>query len=234
MTDELSRNERIKEASDYLRGTLAAGPARGNHRRHRRGRRAAGEVPRHVSAGRPRPAARAHPQEDGEGLRLHDPRAHPGRGADAAAMARAGQSGPRLRQRHDAAHHAADGAAARRHQVEPEGDAEVDRHRSAQFDRGLRRHQPQRHVQRAAGAVARACGSDRAGALDLRPSAAAHAGLSRDLARRRAYRGRRGRGGRADLRQDLSAAQIQGRGGGAAVERRRHLRARPRLHRDHG
>ena len=25
MTDELSRNERIKEASDYLRGTLADG-----------------------------------------------------------------------------------------------------------------------------------------------------------------------------------------------------------------
>ena len=38
--------------------------------------------------------------------------------------------------------------------------------------------------------------------------------------------------GRADLRQDLPAAEVQDRGGGAAVQRRRHLRARSRLHRD--
>ena len=81
-------------------------------------------------------------------------------------------------------------------------------------------------------AVARACRGDRAGALNLRPSVAAHAGLSRDLARRREDRRRRGRRGRADLRQALSAAQIQDRGGGAAVERRRRVRARSRLHRD--
>ena len=36
MTDEVSRNERIKEASDYLRGTLAHGLERGDYRRHRR------------------------------------------------------------------------------------------------------------------------------------------------------------------------------------------------------
>ena len=40
------------------------------------------------------------------------------------------------------------------------------------------------------------------------------------------------RRGRADLRQDLPAAEVQDRGGGAALERRRHFRARPRLHRD--
>ena len=95
-----SRNERIKEASDYLRGTLAEGLREEITGAHRRGRPAAGEVPRHVSAGRPRPARRAHAQEDGEGLRLHDPRAHPGRRADAAAMARARPGGARLRQRH--------------------------------------------------------------------------------------------------------------------------------------
>ena len=70
-----------------------------------------------------------------------------------------------------------------------------------------------------------------AGARDLRPSDAAHARLSRDLARRRAHRRRRGRGRRADLRQDLSAAEVQDRGRGAAVERRRRVRARSRLHR---
>ena len=66
----------------------------------------------------------------------------------------------------------------------------------------------------------------------LRPSPAAHAGLSRDLARRREDRRRRaGRRDRADLRRALSAAQVQDRGGGAAVERRRRVRARSRLHR---
>ena len=130
-------------------------PARGDHRRHRRGRPAAGQIPRHVPAGRPRSAARAHAQENGEGLRLHDPRAHSGRRADAAAMARARSGGARLRQRHHAADHAADGAAARHHQVEPEGDAERDRRRAAQFDRRLRRRQPQRDVRRQSRSVAR-------------------------------------------------------------------------------
>ena len=37
---------------------------------------------------------------------------------------------------------------------------------------------------------------------------------------------------RADLRQDLPAAEVQDRGRGAALERRRRLRARSRLHRD--
>ena len=59
------------------------GPARGNHRGDRRRRSAAGQISWHVSAGRPRPARRAHAQEDGEGLHLHDARARAGRRADA-------------------------------------------------------------------------------------------------------------------------------------------------------
>ena len=62
-------------------------------------------------------------------------------------MARARRVARDLRQRHHAAHHAADDPAARRHQVEPEGDAEGDRRGAAQHHRGLRRRQPQRHVQ---------------------------------------------------------------------------------------
>ena len=62
-------------------------PARRDHRRDRRGRPAARQIPRHVPAGRPRPARRARAQEAGEGVRLHAPRAHLRRRADAAAMA---------------------------------------------------------------------------------------------------------------------------------------------------
>ena len=85
---------------------------------------------------------------------------------------------------------------------------------------------PNPYQSKAHAAALRAC------ARDLRSSDAAHRRLSRDLARRREDRGRRAGGGRADLRQDLSAAEVQDRGGGAAVERRRHLRPRSRLHRD--
>ena len=77
----------------------------------------------------------------------------------------------------------------------------------------------------------RARRSARTGPRDLRPSDAAHRRLSRDLARRREDRRRRAGGGRADLRQDLSAAEVQDRGRGAAVERRRRVRQRSRLHR---
>ena len=98
--------------------------------------------------------------------------------------------------------------------------------------RGLRRREPQRDEQSEPVPVEGARGRARARARHLGPSDAAHRRLSRDLARRREDRGRRARGGRADLRQDLSAAEVQDRGGGAALERRRHLRARSRLHRD--
>ena len=147
MTDERSRNERIKEASDYLRGTLAEGlreeitgaiveddqqlvKFHGIYLQDDRDLR-----------------ARAHAQEDGEGLRLHDPRAHSGRGADAAAMARRSTRSRATTPTAACADHAADGAAARHHQVESEGDAEADRRGAAQFHRRLRRRQPQRDVQ---------------------------------------------------------------------------------------
>ena len=146
-------------------------------------------------------------------------------------MARARRRRPRLWQRHHAADHAADGAAPRHHQVQPEIDAQGHRRSAARFHRRLRRRQPQRDGQPQPVSVAGARRGDRTGARRLRASDAADAGLSRDLARRRAHRRRRGGGGRADLRQDLSAAQVQDRGGGAAVERRRRVRARSRFHR---
>ena len=88
MTDELSRNERIKEASDYLRGTLEQGL-----REEITGAIIEDDAQLVKFHGMylqdDRDLTRAHPQEDGEGLRLHDPRAHSGRGADAATVARA-------------------------------------------------------------------------------------------------------------------------------------------------
>ena len=133
-------------------------PRRRDHRRDRRGRSAAGEIPRHVPAGRPRPARRARAQEAGEGLRLHAARAHLGRRAQHKAVARARLDRARLRQRHDARDHAPDHPAARRHQVEPEGDAEGDRRAAAQHHRGLRRREPQRDVQPEPLPVEGACG----------------------------------------------------------------------------
>ena len=73
------------------------------------------------------------------------------------------------------------------------------------------------------GRVARPRGGVRVGEAALRAPVAAHARLSRDLARRREGRGHRG--GRADLRPDLPAAQVQGGHRGAAGQRRRRLRA---------
>ena len=58
----------------------------------------------------------------------------------------------------------------------------------------------------------------RVGEAAVRAPAAAHPRLPRDLARRR--EGRRHRGGRADLRPDLPAAQVQGGDRRAAGERR--------------
>ena len=56
MTDDLSRNERIKEASDYLRGTLTEG-LRENHQPDHRRRPALVKFTAYVFAGRSRPAA---------------------------------------------------------------------------------------------------------------------------------------------------------------------------------
>ena len=117
-----------------------------------------------------------------------------GRRADDEAVARARLGRARLRQRHDARDHAPDHPAARRHQVEPEGDAEGDRRAVAQHDRGLRRREPQRDVQSEPVSVEGACGRAGACARDFRSSDAAHRRLSRDLARRREDRGRRAGG----------------------------------------
>ena len=144
MSNELSRNERIKEASGYLRGTLAEGLGRGRHGRDRRGRPAARQVPRHVSAGRPRPPARADEEEAREGLRLHDPPAHAGRRLHAGAVASARRDRAHLCQRHAAAHDAPDLPVPRRHQVEPQDHHEGDRRRAPRHPRRLRRRQPQR------------------------------------------------------------------------------------------
>ena len=146
MADELSRNERIKEASDYLRGTLAEGLAE----------EITGAI---VEDDQQLVKFHGMYLQDDRDLRAERTRKKmekafafmlrvriSGRRADAAAMARARPCGARLRQRHDAADHAADGAIARRHQVEPEGDAEGNRRGAAQHHRRLRRRQPQRHV----------------------------------------------------------------------------------------
>ena len=69
-----------------------------------------------------------------------------------------------------------------------------------------------------------------AGARDQRASSAAHARLPRDLARGREDRRWRARG-RADLRQDLSAAKVQDGRRGSARQRRRRVRARSGLQR---
>ncbi len=231
MTDEVSRNERIKEASDYLRGSLAEGLRE----------EITGAI---VEDDQQLVKFHGMYLQDDRDLRSERTRKKmekafafmirvriPGGVLNAAQWLALDSGRARLRQRHHAAHHAADRATARRHQVESEGDAEGNRRGAAQFDRRLRRRQPQCHVRRQSRSGPRACRGARSGACRLRPPDAANAGLSRDLARRREDRRRRGRCRGADLRQDLSAAQIQDRGGGAAVERCRYLRARSRLHR---
>ena len=138
-----------------------------------------------------------------------------------------------LCQRHDAPHDAPDHPVPRRHQVEPQGDDGAHRRRAPHHHRRLRRRQPQRDLQPESAPVARARRGARARARDLRPSpAAARRPIARSGSTARRSRAARRRRGRADLRQHLSAAQVQDRGRGAAVERRRRLRPRPRLHRD--
>ena len=165
---ELSRNEHIKEASDYLRGTLAEGLA--------------DEITGAIV------------EDDQQlvkfhGMYLQDDRDLRGERTRKklekafAFMLRVRISGgvlttrqwraldsdrARLRQRHDARDHAPDHPAARRHQVEPEGDTEGDRRAAAQHDRGLRRRQPQRDVQSQPVSVEGACRRARPGARDLR------------------------------------------------------------------
>src|ERR1700761_208228 len=152
MTDDVSRNERIKEASAYLRGTLAEGLS---------------EESTGAIAEDDQQLVKFHGMylQDDRDLRpertrkkmekafafmirvripggvltsrqwlggAQTPRAYR-RGADVAAMAGARSSRARLRQRHHAADHPSDRSIARRHQVEPENDAARHRRRSSRF-----------------------------------------------------------------------------------------------------
>ena len=139
----------------------------------------------------------------------------------------------RLRQRHAAPDHPPGLPVPRRDQEQPQAHHAGDQRRTlldtiaacGDVNRNVmcnpNPHQSQAH---AAGA--------RAGARDQRPPDAAHRRLSRDLAGRREGRRQRGRGGPI-YGQPLPAAQIQDRGGGAAQQRRRRVRAGPGLHRHH-
>ena len=124
MTDEVSRNERIKEASDYLRGTLAEGLRE----------EITGAI---VEDDQQLVKFHGMYLQDDRDLRPERTRKKmekafsfmirvrvPGGVLDARQWLALDQVARDLRQRHHAADHAADGAVARHHQVEPEGDAE--------------------------------------------------------------------------------------------------------------
>ena len=205
-----------------------------DHRRARRGRHAADEIPRHLPAGRPRPARRTRPGRSMEKafsfmarvrvpggiltpaqwLALHDIAAERGNGT------------LRLTTRQTIQFHGII-----KSNLRPAIQAIA--RRDAGHHRRLRRREPQRHLPRSIRS-SRAVHAEVAGAGAAR--SATHllphiARLARDLDRRRKGRGRRG-GGRADLRPHLPAAQIQDRHRRAAAQRCRCLRARHRLHRD--
>ena len=211
MTNELSRNEHIKEASDYLRGTLAEGLRE--------------EITGAIIED-DQQLVKFHGMylQDDRDLRAERTRKKmekafafmmrvriPGGVLTPQQWLRARPDRARLRQRPHAADDAPDGAAARRHQVEPEGDAEGDRRGAAQHDRRLRRRQPQCDVQSQPVSV-----EAHAAALELARAISDHL-MPRTPAYREIWldgeknRRRRAGGGRADLRQDLSAAQIQDR-----------------------
>ncbi len=186
MTDELSRNERIKEASDYLRGTLAEGlreeitgaiveddqqlvkfhgmylqddrDLRAERTRKKMEKAFAFMLRVRIPGGVLTPA---------QWLALDQSRA-------TTATARMRLTTRQTFQLH--------GVIKSNLKATHAGD----RRRAAQHHRGLRRRQPQRDVQSPIRISRRAhAAAHRAGARDLRSSAAAHAGLSRDLARRR-------------------------------------------------
>ena len=142
MTDDVSRNERIKEASDYLRGTLADG------------------LREEITGGiieDDQQLVKFHGMYLQDDRDLRPERTRKKMEKAFAFMIRVRIPGgvltPRqwlaldevarsLRQRYHAADDAADGAAPRCDQIEPEGDVEINRCRAAQFHRGLRRYQP--------------------------------------------------------------------------------------------
>ena len=231
MTDEVSRNERIKEASDYLRGTLAEGL-----REEITGAIVEDDQQLVKFHGmylqddrdlRPERTRKKMEKAFAFMIRVRIPGGvlSPAQWLALDQVARDyGNGTMRLTTRQTVQLHGII-------KSNLKATLQADRRGAAQFHRGLRRRQPQRDVRRQSRAGPGPCGGARSGARHLRSPDAAHAGLSRNLARRRKDRRRRGRGSRADLRQDLPAAQIQDRGGGAAVERRRYFRARSRLHR---
>ena len=232
MTDEVSRNERIKEASDYLRGTLAEGLRE----------EITGAI---VEDDQQLVKFHGMYLQDDRDLRPERTRKKmekafafmirvrvPGGVLSPAQWLALDTCGAHLCQRHHAADHAADGAAARHHQVELESDAA-----SRSTTRCSTRSPP------AATSTATSCATSiPIKAARMRRRSIWRATISDHLTPRtpayreiwldgETHRRRRRRGGRADLRQDLSAAQIQDRRRGAALQRRRCVRARPRLHR---
>ena len=163
-------------------------------------------------------------EEAGEGVRVHDPRAHPGRRVTPKQWLAARRDRARPTATARCAHHAPDHPVPRRHQVEPEGDdAAID---EELLDTIAACGDVNRNVMSTANPY---LSKAHRGALDLatafRSIGAADPGLSRDLARRREDPRRRGRTWSSRSTADLPAAQIQDRGGGAARQRRRHLRA---------
>ena len=96
--EKLHPDETLKAQSNYLRGTIVAEPRGPDHRRGGGNRHQAAEVPRHLPAGRSRPARGAPAAEARAGLAVHDPRAARRRRLHAGAVAEAVGARARLRQ----------------------------------------------------------------------------------------------------------------------------------------
>ncbi len=210
MTAKLSRNETIKETSNFLRGTIAEGLAE----------RVSGAIAEDDTQ-----LTKFHGiyQQDDRDLRPERAKKKmekafifmarlrvPGGVLGAAAMDRHARHGRRARQRHVAPDHAADHPVPRHHQEQPEAGDPGDPRRDARHHRRLRRREPQRdlHAQPLSRRHPRRGAGDGAG--DQRASAAALPRLARNLHRRRT-RGRRRGGGRTDPRPHLSAPKVQDR-----------------------
>ena len=187
---------------------------------------------------------------EGQVLQLHGPHGHPRRPAHERSTAGRARSVRRSRQHHAAHHHAARPAAARRAEERISSTTIRAHQRSAALDAGrVRRREAQRHVlalpvQRRSGARADVRAGRRAGrsssirararitrsgsptARRARASTSAQFGIPPAMPAGPADAGRRS--GRADLRQDVSAAEVQDRHRPAGRQQRRRLRERHR------
>ena len=228
---EQSPVERIKRASRLLRGTLVESLADPLTGRNPRGRHDADQVPRQLPAGRSRHPRGAPPSEARACLQLHDPHAPARRRLHAGAMAAARRDragirglGLRITTRQAFQFHGV---------VKTELKTTMQALNAALIDTIAACGDVNRNVMVSANPVesTRASGRLRLGEAAVRASPAAHARVSRDLARRR--EDRRHDGSRADLRRGLPAAQVQDRVRRAAAQRRRCLCQRPGLHRHH-